>query len=196
MHDDKVHPDLPPLALVSANPDVPDDSPEVVSTPSDEFKVEDDVARFMVGKDRCHAKTATGGTCSQPTVGPGASVCRVHGGNAPQVREAAISRLREARDHALDSLVATLSSDGDKMDPRTLLDVVTKLTDKVELMEGRATARTESSEFKLEEVRATFEAKLDDLASSYKRMPSVLDMVDRMMGEGKYAEDDGEAADG
>lgn len=185
----RVRPNPPPLALVAGD----DDPPEVVSTPSDdEFK---EVARYLNGDARCTAKTAAGSPCSQPVVGPGVNVCRVHGGNAPQVREAAIGRLREARDQALESLVTTLSSDGDKMDPRTLLDVVTKLTDKVELLEGRATERTESSEFKLEEVRATFTAKLDDLASSYKRMPSVLDMVDRMMGEGKYAED-AEAADG
>jgi len=117
------------------------------------------------------------------------------------VREAALSRIREARDGALDALITTLDTDADKLDPRTLLDVVTKLTDKLELLEGRATARTETTEFKLEEARKTFKVKLDALADSYKRAPSVLDMVDRMMGEGKYApdaedDDDKEAADG
>jgi hypothetical protein len=74
------------------------------------------------------------------------------------------------------------------MDPRTLLDIVTRLTDKVELLEGRATARTETAEFELDEVRATFNVKLDELASSYARAPMVLDMIDKMMLEGEYAE--------
>jgi hypothetical protein len=157
-----------------------------------------DVAAFMEGVARCDAPKLGGGACGQPVVGPGATVCRLHGGAAPQVQEAAITRLREARDGALDALIEALSSRGDKLDPRTLLDVVTKLTTQVELLEGRVTGRTESHEFKLEESRATFTKKLDALASSYERAPKVLDMIDKMMGEGDYAEAEivEEAADG
>ena len=190
--------DPPTLRIVDGDREGPDEFKARDTTPVKPEVVDDDVARFLAGRDRCGARTAIGGTCGQPVVGPGATVCRVHGGAAPQVREAAIARLRTARDGALEQLITVLSSDGDKLDPRTLLDVVTKLTDKVELLEGRATARTETAEFKLEEVRATFKVKLDALAASYKRAPSVLDMVDRMMGEGKYAPDADEedAADG
>ena len=189
----RVHENPPRLAVVDTD-DAP--TPEVVSTPSDEFKQRLDA--YVDHPSHC---TALGGQCGQPVVAPGATVCRVHGGAAPQVREAALSRIREARDGALDALITTLDTDADKLDPRTLLDVVTKLTDKLELLEGRATARTETTEFKLEEARKTFKVKLDALADSYKRAPSVLDMVDRMMGEGKYApdaedDDDKEAADG
>lgn len=149
---------------------------------------EDPVARLMGELDQCHATSARGTQCGQPVVGPGAKVCRMHGGAAPQVREPAIARLRDARDTALDRLVSSLKARGEDMDPRTLLDIVTRLTDKVELLEGRATARTETAEFELDEVRATFNVKLDELASSYARAPMVLDMIDKMMLEGEYAE--------
>ena len=184
-----------PLSLAIAPPLDETDEAVTEHPEADEFN---DVAAFMKGVTRCDAPKLGGGVCDQPVVGPGATVCRLHGGAAPQVREAAITRLREARDGALDALIEALSSRGDKLDPRTLLDVVTKLTAQVELLEGRVTARTETHEFKLEESRATFTAKLDALASSYERAPKVLDMIDKMMGEGEYAEAEivEEAADG
>ena len=194
MSDHEVHVHPPHIALApefNALPEGDAAPPEASSeappdpTNDDEFK---GVARYMGGLEACGAKTATGSACTNNVVGPGATVCRLHGGAAPQVREAAITRLREARDGALDALIEALSSRGDALDPRTLLDVVTKLTAQVELLEGRVTARTETHEFKLEESRATFTARLDALAASYERAPMVLDMVDKMMAEGDYAE--------
>jgi len=44
----------------------------------------------------CTAKAkSTGKRCRNPTV-PGATVCRIHGGSAPQVRAAAARRILEA----------------------------------------------------------------------------------------------------
>jgi len=149
----------------------------------------EDVTAYMDTPATCTARANSGETCTRPVVGPGVQVCRLHGGAAPQVRQVAIDRLKQARDGALDRLIEVLSSNGDRLDPRVLLDITTRLTDKVELLEGRATERTESAEFKLEEVRKSFTVKLDRLAESYGRAPAVLDMVDQMMGEGKHAAD-------
>lgn len=43
---------------------------------------------------RCHATARSGAPCRQPAVA-GATVCRFHGGSAPQVRRAAARRLAE-----------------------------------------------------------------------------------------------------
>jgi hypothetical protein len=45
-------------------------------------------------------------------------------------------------------------------------------------------------EFDLEKTRATFEKKLDDLADSYRRLPSILEMVDAMEAGADQAEVD------
>jgi len=172
MSDNEVHSDPPALAIVTDGVQAPDDV-------------------FAPALPRCGKLTGKGKECQLPVIAMGATVCRVHGGAAPQVRTAAIERLRDARDSALDRLVENLKVRGRDLDPRTLLDIVTRLTDKVELLEGRATARTETAEFNLTEIRATFSHKLDELASSYARAPMVLDMVDKMMGEGEYDEANG-----
>jgi hypothetical protein len=44
---------------------------------------------------RCHATARSGSPCRQPAVA-GATVCRFHGGSAPQVQRAAARRLAEA----------------------------------------------------------------------------------------------------
>lgn len=188
--DQGVHKHPPRLAIVTSETDgssEPDTAviPDDVLT-SDEFE---SVGVFATALPRCGKLTGSGGKCQQPVVAPGAAVCRVHGGSAPHVRAAAIERLRDTRDAALERLIHTLKERGASLDPRTLLDIVTKLTDKVELLEGRATARTETTELNLVEIRATFNSKLDDLASSYARAPMVLDMIDKMMGEGGYSDE-------
>jgi hypothetical protein len=43
---------------------------------------------------------------------------------------------------------------------------------------GRIRDANGRPEFNLEEVRATFKEKLDDLADSYRRLPSILEMID------------------
>lgn len=63
------------------------------------------------GRQLCtaHAK-ATGGPCNAPAI-LGGTVCRMHGGSAPQTQDAARRRLAEAADPAAQSLIreATLS---------------------------------------------------------------------------------------
>ena len=81
----------------------------------------------------------------------------------------------------------------------SLSDLNSKITDATLIDTGDSRlsdARTPTSHATSHQSGGGDAIKLDDLAASYKRMPSVLDMVDRMMGEGKYAEDDGEAASG
>lgn len=161
-------------------PETPDDN--VQPDPERDLDAEfDEVVRFLDSHDRCSAHKVNGDPCRQPVTAPGVSVCRFHGGAAPQVQEAAINRLRMLRDTSMERLMEVLEAHGSNLDPRVLLDVVTKLTDKIELLEGRATARTESNELRVEEVRKSFEVKLSALAESYKRAPAVLEMVDQMM---------------
>jgi hypothetical protein len=115
MSDHEVHTDplTPTLAVVPferpASSEHPAGSAHEVP-PERLIEAESVVAEFIAGRERCHAKAATGGACGQPVVGPGASVCRIHGGSAPQVRQAAIERLKIARDSGLDKLIAVLSS--------------------------------------------------------------------------------------
>ena len=56
----------------------------------------------------CSAHAKTGSPCKQPCI-PGGTVCRFHGGSAPQVREAARKRLLELVPMALQTLQAMAS---------------------------------------------------------------------------------------
>lgn len=134
------------------------------------------VAEFpLVLRDqRCSAVSQQNGGRCQRTAVPGATVCRIHGGAAPQVQSAAIDRLKTARDLALHRLHEQLDS-ADGFDPRVLLDIVTKLTDKVELLEGRATARSESkTEVDVRQVKLDFIAKLEAEAERVRRVEEML----------------------
>lgn len=55
------------------------------------------------GQPRCTATNRQGNRCEQPPV-HGATVCRFHGGNAPQVRRKAALRLMELVDPAITTL--------------------------------------------------------------------------------------------
>jgi hypothetical protein len=53
---------------------------------------------------RCSAKSkSTGKPCQRPAI-PGGTVCRYHGGAAPQVKAAAMDRLRALQHPAIDRL--------------------------------------------------------------------------------------------
>lgn len=160
--------------------DDPDDRLQPQPIGDDEFTA---VIRHLNTGAQCTAAKANGDPCTQPVAVAGATVCRIHGGATPQVQAAAVDRLRTVRDAAMEALSSILDTDGTNLDPRVLLDIVTKLTRDIELLEGRATERTEASEFKLEEVRKSLDVRIAALADSYKRAPMVLDMVDQMMGE-------------
>ena len=56
---------------------------------------------------RCSAHNRLGEPCGVTPI-PGGSQCRFHGGNAPQVREAAQRRLLRAADYAIDYLLSLL----------------------------------------------------------------------------------------
>lgn len=55
-------------------------------------------------RPRCTAQSRTSGKrCAQPPI-PGGTVCRYHGGGAPQVQMAALKRLEAYQDRAIDRL--------------------------------------------------------------------------------------------
>lgn len=58
---------------------------------------------------QCAAHSRSGARCGQPAV-PGATVCRYHGGTAPQVRRAAQLRLLELVDPAVATLARELTN--------------------------------------------------------------------------------------
>lgn len=80
----------------------------------------------MPGK--CSATARSGRPCAQPAV-PGATVCRFHGGSAPQVAAAAAGRVAEqtSKDLALKA-VADWTTDMVPLDPGDVLLKVTHVT--------------------------------------------------------------------
>lgn len=52
---------------------------------------------------RCHATTRQGRTCTNPAI-KGGAVCRMHGGSAPQVKEAALARLLKLQHPAINRI--------------------------------------------------------------------------------------------
>ena len=108
----------------------------------------------------CTATTRAGGRCSNPPI-KGATVCRMHGGSAPQVQRKAAERIAEARDTALDALLRLIQS-GD-VDAKVALDAVVKLTETHETLEGRVSQRVEVSN--VSEVDRELERLADELRS-------------------------------
>jgi hypothetical protein len=100
--------------------------------------------------------------CGKPAI-PGGTVCRFHGGAAPQVKAAAVARMVEARDLALDRLIERIGPDSEEEAP-VLLSIVDKLSSKIQLLSGEATERSESRHLQLEESRARIEVTIDGLA--------------------------------
>jgi hypothetical protein len=113
---------------------------------------------------KCVATAKSSGLrCSKPAI-PGGSVCKYHGGAAPQVRAKAVQRLSQARDLALDRLIDQLAPPESPLyavEVKDLLAVVDKLTSKVQLLSGEATERKEDT--KRHEVRVQLERELDRL---------------------------------
>lgn len=123
----------------------------------------------------CNARNRKGERCRLKSI-PGGSVCRMHGGAAPQVRAKAVDRIREARDLALDRLIETLSPDAEfPTPPKVLAEIADKFTRQVELLEGRATDRREVSESGAVEVRHRVVGEIERLASKREETQAVLD---------------------
>lgn len=76
---------------------------------------------------RCSAKSKqTKAPCRQPAI-PGGTVCRYHGGAAPQVRLAALERLKAYQDRAIDRLFKLVEQEGF---PSTSLSAVKDVLDR------------------------------------------------------------------
>ncbi len=126
----------------------------------------------------CTARSkTTGNQCRQPPI-PGGTVCHYHGGNAPQVRAAALRRLTSARDKALARLTEQLEPSAEfPIDPGTLLSIVDKLTAKIELLEGRATERSESAHIRADITRQAIHIALDRVSARVQSGP-VIDVAE------------------
>ena len=112
---------------------------------------------------QCTAHRKGGGECRAQAVA-GTNVCRVHGGNAPQVRRRAAQRLLEASDSAAALLVKIV--DDERLPVEVRLKAARDLLDRAGL---GAKERVELSVAPAEAEKAPWEALL----------PRVLYMVDR-----------------
>lgn len=130
----------------------------------------------------CQAKAKTSGKrCAQRAI-PGGHVCRFHGGGAPQVKRKAAERLGRLRDLALDSLIVTMEAEGELLDPAVRLKMVTELTKQIELLEGRATSRTEEKGAQeAAEVMSRLQGQIDQLADRNAKRAATLKVIN---GEG------------
>lgn len=123
----------------------------------------------------CTATNRQGERCGKEAI-PGGTVCRFHGGAAPQVRARAVERIKEARDLALDRLIESLQPDPEyPLDPRVLADITDKFTRQVELLEGRATERKEVAESQAIEVRHRIVGEIERLASKRDEAARVIE---------------------
>lgn len=126
---------------------------------------------------RCVASSKqTGNRCSKTAI-PGGTVCRFHGGAAPQVRQAALNRISQARDLALERLIEQLAPQDNplfQVEVKDLLAVVDKLTSKVQLLSGEATSREETT--KVDEIRLRLENSLDQLQMRVQDNSTILDV--------------------
>lgn len=92
----------------------------------------------MHGRTPCNGHTRAGKPCGNPAM-KGTTVCRMHGGSAPQVQAKAAERIAAARDDALSALNRLIISG--KVDAKTALDAVVRLTETYETLEGRVARR-------------------------------------------------------
>jgi hypothetical protein len=133
---------------------------------SDGQQARDEVAELLEAarSKRCRATNRAGEPCGNWAL-TGQDVCRMHGGKSPQALAKAAERLSALRDLALETLFTRIAEEGRDIDPKLLLDAIHKLGGQVELLEGRATTRSETvTEQQAAEVRDRLVAAVDDLA--------------------------------
>jgi hypothetical protein len=111
-------------------------------------------------KNLCTARRTNGQPCRNAPIN-GATVCRVHGGSAPQVKRKAAERLAEARDAALTKLLGMIEAG--QIDARVALDAVVKLTEQVETLEGRVARR----EGHVVDERSHLDAEIEQLLANF-----------------------------
>lgn len=117
-------------------------------------------------KPKCKSHTRAGGMCGNYPV-PGATVCRYHGGSAPQVRAAAARRLAEAAVERRIGVLLATEGIVDSLDPASdLLDVVTRSGLWVRIL-GRLVDRLDVPDGTLSEVGPEMSGGDDSLGQLY-----------------------------
>ena len=114
-----------------------------------------------------HSKN-TGKRCGSHAI-KGGNVCRMHGGDAPQVKRKAAERLAEARDEALALLVKQIKAG--EVEPSVALQAVVKLTETTETLEGRVARREERVNVEQSELDREIERLLEGLAAGSEAAP-------------------------
>lgn len=89
-------------------------------------------------RPRCTATNRQGARCGKPPI-PGGTVCRMHGGAAPQVKQAAMERLKAMQPKALNTIERLLEREEF---PTVQLQSAKAV---LEWTEGKATERVEHS---------------------------------------------------
>lgn len=111
---------------------------------------------------RCHAKSKQSGErCGKRSV-PGASVCRTHGGAAPQVQRAAAMRLAQMVDPAMGVLARELTNQSSR--PADRLRAVENILDRAGYPRGAevTTNETEAKEMLADRLRRMIEQTNSD----------------------------------
>ena len=152
------------MATLTSHGDI---SPALVEEAAELLTVE-----FLeTGHNSCHATSKSTGDPCRKTAIPGGAVCIYHGGRVPQVQAKAALRLEALEYLATERLLERLINDEDHdMDPKVVLAIAISATDKRQLLEGGATARTETSMLeRREELVIELQGRFDDLAEGEKR---------------------------
>jgi hypothetical protein len=130
---------------------------------------------------QCAAKSSRSGKRCRAQAIRGGTVCRTHGGSAPQVRNAAAKRIERLVDPAIDRLLKSLKSKNEAVSLRAAQDILDRNGLKCEtiirlLMPGRAVLSVKLSDEQADRIR---NFSLDELAVLYRILGYI------QTGEGK-----------
>lgn len=120
---------------------------------------------------KCKARSKQTQQQCRNTPIPGGTVCRMHGGASPVVARKAAERIAAARDRALDAFTGLV--DQGKIDARTSLDAVVRLTETTETLEGRVARREET--VSVSEVDRELERLANELRARTSRQTPVVE---------------------
>lgn len=128
--------------------------------------IADDVDTLPNGQRRCKATAnSTGKRCKSPAI-EGATVCRVHGGSAPQVRRKARLRLAELVDPAVGRLGRILAKGNDRDAMRAIENVLDRA------------GYPRKAEISVDDARALLRQRLDQLRKEARSFDDGADVVD------------------